>query len=132
MNSPVHGLGNVTAADLVNRAAPATAVRGSFEAVISDRGVDVAAAAKAAIAAAPEPARIESTSVAESVAQAKASQDTAASEPVAQSSGQSAIAMSGSHTLEQSPPSGTYNARGRSALPAQEALPSSRMLDVIG
>ena len=106
MNSPVHGLGNVTAADLVNRAAPATAVRGSFEAVISDRGVDVAAAAKAAIAAAPEPARIESTSVAESVAQAKASQDTAASEPVAQSSGQSAIAMSGSHTLEQSPPRG--------------------------
>lgn len=50
----------------------------------------------------------------------------------AQSSGQSAMTMSGSHTLEQSPPSGTYNARGRSALPAQEALPSGRMLDVIG
>ena len=132
MTSPVNGLGNVTAADLVNRAAPTAAARSSFEAVISDRGVDVAAAAKAAIAAAPEPARIESTSAAEAVAPVKASQNTAAGEPVAQASGQSVIATRSSLTLEQSPPSGTYNARGRSALPAQEALPRSMMLDVIG
>ena len=135
MNSPVNGLGNVTAADLVSRAAPSPAAHSGFEAVISDRGVDMAAAAGRA--------RTESSSAATnpalSVDRASASQapvpingpsiSAVSAQQSAESGSLAEVAVS-SEVPEQSPP-GTYNARGRSASPTQEA-PTSRLLDIIG
>ena len=141
--NPVNGLGNATAADLVSRAAPSSAAHRGFEAVISDRGVDMAAAAGRSAIAAPRPAGIESSSAAEtqslSVDRASASQATApvngpsmAAAPERQSTeagNLTGIAVS-SEVAEQAP-AGTYNARGRLASPTQ-AAPQSRLLDITG
>jgi len=132
MNSPVNGLGNVTAADLVSRAAPSPVAHGGFEAVISDRGVDVAAATARA--------RIETPPVVKAVPESNPVQSpvpihdtTNASQATAPANGTSISSVPGQSTEAGSlaEVAGTYNARGRLASPTQEA-PRSRLLDVIG
>ena len=111
MSSPVNSIGNVTAADLVRYASPTSPAAGnSFEAVISDRGVDEAAAAGKTA----QPARVESVPPA------------AVSRPNPVSSVEQAGASESTAAVD-----GTYNARGRLALQAQEA-PQSRLLDIVG
>ncbi len=124
MTNPVNGLRNVTAADLVSRAAPSRGAHGGFEAVISDRGVDVAAATARAPHIESSPP-VETVPVSNPVPSPVSSIDsTKASQAVTPANGAS---ISGSLTEA----AGTYNARGRLASPTQEA-PRSRLLDIIG
>ena len=134
MNNPVSSPGSGRAAapsavaDMVRRSAgPSTAVaRGGFEAVISDRGVDLARETEAAAPTrqAAAPTRIETTPPAAAPAVAESSSPPAEQEVVMQPAPVGPEATTRDLTT-------TYNARGRLAAPVDDA-PQSRLLDITG
>lgn len=123
MSDPVSAPASVqasAAADLVQRAAPPSSpvAQGGFEAVISDRGVDLTDVGTRPTKAAPEPA---------AAAPAAVVTDSTPAPPVQPAATATVASGDGS----ASDLAATYNARGRLAVIASEA-PQSRLLDITG